>query len=164
MTRTGRYRIFPIIGSILLAAGTFLLATMDTSTTRLTTGLFMALIGCGLGFMMQMTTTIAQNSVEMRDIGAATAAITLFRTLGGSIAVAVFGALFARSLQDTSGAHSGPAYLHAVANGTQHIYLTAGALCIVAIVAALLVKEVPLRGKPTAPPAPQPDKEAVTTS
>ncbi|MBO2453867.1 MFS transporter [Actinomadura barringtoniae] len=161
MTRTGRYKIFPILGSILLAAGSFLLATMDTSTPRVMTALFMALIGGGLGCMMQMTTAIAQNSVEMRDIGAATAAVTLFRTLGGSIAVAVFGALFTRSLQNADGAHSGPAYLHAVANGTQHIFFLAGALCLVALAAALLVKEVPLRGKPTSP---QPAKEPVTTS
>jgi MFS family permease len=160
MTRTGRYKIFPIIDAILATAGTLLLATMNTTTSRTTTSLYMALIGIALGFTTQMTTTIAQNSVQLRDMGAATAAITLFRTLSGSIAVAIFGALSARALTGVTGPVGGTAYLNAAATGTRHIFLTASALCAAGIIAALLIKEVPLRDDPatsrthTAKPSP----------
>ncbi|WP_320068685.1 hypothetical protein [Micromonospora sp. RTGN7] len=164
MTRTGRYKIFPVLGTILLTSGTALLATMDTTTSRITTAAFMAIVGAGLGFTMQMTTTIAQNSAEMRDLGAATGAVTLFRTLGGSLAVAIFGALLTRALTATTTTVSGPAYEQAVTTGTQHIFWTACALCALAIPAALAIKEVPLRTKPAAPapttPQPQPTNAA----
>ncbi|MFC6885924.1 MDR family MFS transporter [Actinomadura yumaensis] len=158
MTRTGRYKVFPVAGTALLTAGTLLLATMGAGTGRVATGAFMAVVGAGLGFTMQMTMTIAQNSVEMRDLGAASAAVTLFRTLGGSLAVAVFGALFSRSMP---GSHLTAA---GTAEGTRHIFLVAAALCAVAFVASLLVKEVPLRGKPTAPAAQEPAPTAPTAS
>ncbi|WP_241684500.1 hypothetical protein [Actinomadura sp. J1-007] len=131
---------------------------MGAGTGRVATGAFMAVVGAGLGFTMQMTMTIAQNSVEMRDLGAASAAVTLFRTLGGSLAVAVFGALFSRSMP---GSHLTAA---GTAEGTRHIFLVAAALCAVAFVASLLVKEVPLRGKPTAPAAQEPAPTAPTAS
>lgn len=171
MSRTGKYKIFPILGGGLLAVGTGLLATMDTDTSRLVAGIYMALVGIGLGFMLQMTTTIAQNSVEMRDMGAASAGVMLFRTVGGSLGTAVFGSLFTNAtaghvpVSTGSGestqisasalaklpAQARDAYLDAVATGTQHIFLLAACLCVAAFVAALLVKEIPLRGKPMAP-------------
>ncbi|MER6030318.1 MDR family MFS transporter [Streptomyces sp. NPDC001851] len=145
MSRTGRYKVFPVSGTLLLTAGTGALATMDTDTSRLTAGCWMALVGLGLGFTMQMATTLAQNSVELRDMGAAMAATNLFRTLGGSVGVAVFGSLFTRAVPATA---RGEAYRHAVAAGTGHVFLTAAAVCAVAFVLALLVREVPLRGGP----------------
>ncbi|MDX6742371.1 MDR family MFS transporter [Actinocorallia sp. A-T 12471] len=153
MTRTGRYKIFPVLGAALLTIGSALLATMDAATGRVTTGVFMAVVGAGLGLTMQMTTTIAQNSVEMRDLGSATAAINLFRTLGGSLAVAVFGALLSRSLTAAGAATDGPAYAHAVAEGTQSVFWAACALCAVAVPAALAVREVPLRTRTAPRPA-----------
>ena len=123
MTKTGRYKIFPVIGTILATAGTLLLATMNTTTRRTSTSLYMALIGIGLGFTTQMTTTIAQNSVQLRDMGAATAALTLFRTLSGSVAVAIFGALSARALTGVTDPAGGTAYLDAAATATLHIFL-----------------------------------------
>ncbi|MET9761741.1 MDR family MFS transporter [Streptomyces sp. NPDC006372] len=173
MSRTGKYKIFPVLGAGLLAVGTGLLATMDTDTSRTTAGLYMALVGIGLGFLLQMTTTIAQNSVEMRDMGVASAGVTLFRTIGGSLGVAIFGSLFTHAtaghLPATTGSDSGEAtqisasalaqlpaqtkdaYLESVASGTQHIFLLAACLCATAFVAALFIKEIPLRGKPTTP-------------
>ncbi|MGO4419049.1 MFS transporter, partial [Streptomyces sp. MCAF7] len=68
-TQTGKYRIFPILGGGLMAAGMFLLALMDTGTTRLTSGIYMAVLGAGMGFLMQTSMLIAQNSVEMKDMG-----------------------------------------------------------------------------------------------
>ncbi|MBY8843758.1 DHA2 family efflux MFS transporter permease subunit [Streptomyces sp. SP2-10] len=143
MSRTGRYKVFPVLGTLLLTAGALLLATMDTGTSRLTAGCAMALLGLGLGFTMQMATTIAQNSVGPADMGAASAATNLFRTLGGSLGVAVFGSLFARAVPATA---AGEAYRHAVATGTRHVFLTVAGVCAVAFALALLVKEVPLRG------------------
>jgi EmrB/QacA subfamily drug resistance transporter len=69
MTRTGRYKLFPIIGTILVTAGTLLLATMDASTSSTTTSLYLIVVGTGLGFFLQTTTTIAQNSVDLPDMG-----------------------------------------------------------------------------------------------
>ncbi|MFI1362483.1 MDR family MFS transporter [Streptomyces griseochromogenes] len=147
MSRTGRYKIFPVLGTLLLTAGTLLLATMDTGTSRVAAGCFMALVGLGMGFTLQMGSTIAQNSVELRDMGAASAATNLFRTLGGSLGVAVFGSLFTRAVPASA---TGERYRTAVANGTQHIFLTAAAVCALAFVAAVLLREVPLRGGPGA--------------
>lgn len=164
MSKTGKYKIFPILGAGFLIAGMGLLATMTTSTSRTTTSVYMVMIGIGLGFAMQMTTTIAQNSVDMGDLGVASAAVTLFRTIGGSVGVALFGSLFTRAL--ASGLHNGAAqptaaqltrmsgaardaYLHSVATGTHSIFTTGAFVGVAALIAALLIKEVPLRGKAT---------------
>ncbi|MHC3470449.1 MDR family MFS transporter [Streptomyces sp. 7R007] len=163
MSRTGRYKVFPVLGTALLTAGMLLLATMDTGTSRTLTGCYMALTGLGLGFTLQMGATIAQNSVELRDMGAASASANLFRTLGGSLGVAVFGSLFTRAVRPDA---PRAAYLHSVAVGTQHIFLTAAALCAAGFAAAVSLREVPLRGKPSAerptPPAetPKPRSDA----
>ncbi len=167
MARTGRYKIFPVVGAASLAIGMALLATMDTGTARATTSAYMVLVGIGTGFTIQMANTIAQNSVELRDMGAASAATSLFRTLGGSLGVAVFGSLFTRAIAGHGGgapiegarpdvpAATGmsqaakDAYPQAVAHGMQQIFLI-GALCAAAaFVAAVFIKEVPLRGKPS---------------
>jgi len=166
MSATGKYRIFPVLGTAFLTVGLGLLATMDTGTSRLLTSLYMALVGIGLGFTLQMSGTIAQNSVSMRDMGAAMSSVNLFRTLGGSLGVAVFGSLFTRAigsqLPGTSGTGTDAdalrklppgtrdAYLHAVAEGTSHIFLTGAILSALAFLAALLVIEVPLKkaGRP----------------
>ncbi|WP_353070893.1 MFS transporter [Actinomadura opuntiae] len=166
MSATGRYKAFPVIGTACMTAGLFLLSTMDASTSRTITGCYMALVGAGMGCLMQMVTTIAQNSVEMRDLGAASAAMTLFRTIGGSVGVAVFGSLFNRAFDgrlpsDGAGGASPAglppaareAYLHAFVTGTHQVFLLGAVVCAVSLAAALLVKEVPLRGKPQPAPA-----------
>jgi EmrB/QacA subfamily drug resistance transporter len=169
MSRTGRYKTFPVLGATFLTAGMALLATMGAGTSRTTTSLYMVLAGTGIGFLLQMTTTIAQNSAEMRDTGAASAAMNLFRTIGGSIGVAIFGSLFTRAVQgrlpgtgpspDTTAlgrlpAAARDAYLHGVATATQHIFLVAAAVSAAAFLAALLIREVPLRSQPaTSPPS-----------
>jgi len=182
MSKTGRYKIFPVVGSVSLAVGMGLLATMGTMTSRLTTSAYMVLVGIGVGFTIQMANTIAQNAVELKDMGAASGGAALFRTLGGSVGVAVFGSLLTRSLAGT-GAGNAPigeggatgssatagmsaqakdAYLHAVTHGTQQIFLV-GALCgAVAFLAAVFIKETPLRGKPA--PSQHAKKEAATAT
>ncbi|MFK0110810.1 MDR family MFS transporter [Streptomyces sp. NPDC091217] len=176
MSATGKYRIFPVVGALFLTAGLGLLATMDTATSHLLTSLYMALVGIGLGFTLQMSGTIAQNSVSLRDMGAAMSSVNLFRTLGGSLGVAVFGSLFTRAVRsappaggeaDPNALHELPAaarnaYLDAVTTGTGHIFLTAAVLCALAFLAALFVIEVPL--KKAGPPAPAADAPAHATS
>ncbi|WP_327436363.1 MFS transporter [Streptomyces sp. NBC_01201] len=176
-TSTGKYKIFPILGSVLMIAGLFLLATMDAGTTRFTSGVYMAVLGAGMGFLMQITMLVAQNSVELKDMGVASSATTLFRTLGSSFGVAIMGALFTGRVQDEMAARGGggateqsaqldasslaklpdavrEAYEYAVASGTHIAFLVGGSVAVVALVAALFVKEVPLRGM-AGPDAPE---------
>ncbi|MBQ1123648.1 MDR family MFS transporter [Streptomyces sp. B15] len=100
-TKTGKYRIYPIVGGALIPVGLFLLAQMDVGTSRLTSGLYMAVLGAGMGFLMQLTMLIAQNSVELKDMGVASSTTTLFRTIGGSFGVALMGTIFATHVEDS---------------------------------------------------------------
>jgi EmrB/QacA subfamily drug resistance transporter len=145
MSATGRYKAFPVLGAAFLTAGLGLLATMGTGTPRILTCTYMVLVGIGLGLTQQMAGTIAQNSVDMRDMGAAMSSVTLFRTLGGSLGVAVFGSLFTRGVHAHPPTGAGDAYVNAVAHGTRQIFLTGSILCATAFVAALCVVETPLR-------------------
>jgi EmrB/QacA subfamily drug resistance transporter len=94
ITRTGRYRIFPIAGTAIAAVGMFLLSTMGAETSRLLVTLYMVMLGVGIGFTLQTLVLATQNAVPMRDLGAATSAVTFLRSMGGAIGVAIFGALF----------------------------------------------------------------------
>ncbi|MFD9225685.1 MDR family MFS transporter [Streptomyces sp. NPDC060064] len=173
-TSTGKYRIFPIIGAGLMMSGLFLLSTMDTETSRLSSGIYMAVLGAGMGFLMQITMLVAQNSVELKDMGVASSGATLFRTLGSSFGVAIMGALFTGRVQDEMAARGGSqitarsaqldaaslaklpdqvreAYESAVASGTHAAFLLGAAVAVIGFVAAFFVKEVPLRGAGPAP-------------
>src|SRR5262249_20260799 len=100
ITRTGRYKIFPIIGGVGMTIAMILLSTLDIHTTPFMLGVFMAVLGFGMGFLMQTTMLIAQNSVAQKDIGVASSAATFFRSIGGSFGVALFGAIFVRRFHD----------------------------------------------------------------
>ncbi|MEV1010063.1 MDR family MFS transporter [Streptomyces sp. NPDC049881] len=169
---TGRYRALPIIGSVLMVVGMLLLATMGVDTSRVTSGVFMAVLGAGMGFLMQTSMLIAQNSVEMKDIGVASSTSTLFRTLGSSFGVAVMGALFTNAVQDEMASRVGAdaesatgesaqltadalaalptplreAYEYAVSSGTHIAFLVGGLIAVVSLVAAVFIRETPLRG------------------
>ncbi|MER7112582.1 MDR family MFS transporter [Streptomyces sp. NPDC000229] len=168
-TNTGKYKIFPIVGGALMVAGLFLLAQMDTGTSRFTSGVYMAVLGAGMGFLMQITMLVAQNSVEMKDMGVASSSTTLFRTLGSSFGVALMGALFTGRVQDEMAAHGGgaatqqsaqldaaslaklpeqmrEAYQFAVSSGTHIAFLVGATVAVLGFVAAFFVKEVPLKG------------------
>nr|WP_308363585.1 MULTISPECIES: MDR family MFS transporter [unclassified Streptomyces] len=165
---SGRYKVFPVAGGALLLAGMYLLSRMDTSTTRLESALSMALLGAGLGCLLQITTLVAQNSVQMKDIGVASAAATLFRMLGSSFGVAIMGALFNQRVTDVMAervpgrpllenaqlsaaslakleAPVREAYRYATAAGTHTAFLFGAGAGALALIAGLLVKEVPLR-------------------
>jgi EmrB/QacA subfamily drug resistance transporter len=183
-TNSGRYKVFPVVGGVLMIAGLYLLSLMDTGTTRLTSGLYMAVLGAGMGCLMQITMLVAQNSVEMKDMGVASSSTTLFRTLGSSFGVAIMGALFNNRVQDVMSQRAGSlgskiteksaqldaksleklpavareAYQHAVSAGVHSAFLLGAIVAVGALIAAVFVKEVTLRGAgPAAPKAEQED-------
>jgi EmrB/QacA subfamily drug resistance transporter len=179
IARTGRYRIYPILGGVFMTAGAFLLAQLTTGTGQLVTSLFMIVLGVGMGFVMQNTMLIAQNSVEMKDMGAASGTATLFRTLGGALGVSLLGAIYSNQLRgeltsrlgakgaalSASGTQLTPealgrlpegvrdAFMHAVTNGVSGVFIGAAGFAAVAFVVALFIREVPLRGGPVDVPA-----------
>jgi EmrB/QacA subfamily drug resistance transporter len=89
-SRTGRYKIFPIIGSLFLIAGMVLFHSVEVDTPTWQPMLYMGVFGLGLGLSMQTLTIAAQNAAPQRDMGVSTAAATFFRQLGGTLGVAVF--------------------------------------------------------------------------
>jgi EmrB/QacA subfamily drug resistance transporter len=178
---TGRYKVFPIIGGALITVGLYLLSTMDVHTSRTVSGIHMAVLGAGMGFLMQITMLVAQNSVEMRDIGVGSSSATLFRTIGGTFGVSLFGALFSHRVQSdmthTLGSHGTSAvaggaqldpktiaklpvavkdaYFHAVASGTHIVFLWGAVISVAGFLAAWFLVETPLRGA-----APRPEEAA----
>ncbi|MBN9097658.1 MAG: MFS transporter [Pseudonocardia sp.] len=179
VTRTGRYKWMLVVGSLVMAAGLGLMSTMGVGTGGLTSSLFMVTLGVGMGFLMQTTNLVMQNSVEQRDLGAASGASTLFRTIGGSLGVSLLGVFYADSLTGSLtsqvGAEQaaklaggqltpatlgglpaaiGEAYRTAVASGVTTAFLWAAVVALVAVVTAWFIREVPLRGSiPTGPVA-----------
>jgi EmrB/QacA subfamily drug resistance transporter len=99
ISRFGRYRPFPIAGTAVMTAALGLLATLGVDTPRWTISLYMVVLGLGLGMVMQVLVLAVQNAVPYEQLGVATSGTTLFRQIGGSIGVAVFGAVFANQLQ-----------------------------------------------------------------
>ena len=93
ISRTGRYKVWPMTGMAVAATGMFLLSLMDAGTTRLESSLFMLVLGLGIGMVMQVLVLAVQNAVPYADLGVATSAATFFRSMGGSFGVAVFGAI-----------------------------------------------------------------------
>ena len=98
--RTGRYKIFPILGSLFMTVGLLLMSTMDENTGFVRISLFMLVLGVGIGLCMQILTIIVQNTSDYADLGVATSGVTFFRALGSSFGAAVFGAVYSGKLQD----------------------------------------------------------------
>ena len=171
-TRTGRYKIFPILGGAIMGLGLFLLTNLDVHTTKLASAFYYVVLGLGMGFLMQMVSLIAQNSVEQRDMGVASSARMFFQQIGGSLGVAAFGAVFARKLTESlasaaggrlhvsaSGGQLNPATVNslpavikhdvfnAIAHAVQGIFIWALPAALLIFVLALFIKEVPLRGR-----------------
>jgi EmrB/QacA subfamily drug resistance transporter len=183
-TRTGRYKIFPILGGIGMAIGLFLLTRLSVNTSLVTSGLYFAVLGIGMGFLMNVTTIIVQNSVHPRDMGVASSSRTFFQQIGGSIGVSVFGAIFARRLTEVMTARLPGVHLNvaggqldpvtvnklpapirhdvffAITHAIQGVFIWAAPSAVIVFVLAWFVKEVPLRGR--APAAEQPTPELVS--
>jgi EmrB/QacA subfamily drug resistance transporter len=173
ISRTGHYKIYPILGTGVTAIALWALSFMTPATTTLEMSLGFLLLGLGLGLVMQVLVLIVQNGVDYKDLGVATAGATFFRSIGGSFGVAVFGSIFANQLSSNlSSALKGvslpagvdPAKLqadpHAVAqlpadiatpiigaysDSITTVFLYAAPIAFVGFILAWFVKELPLR-------------------
>jgi EmrB/QacA subfamily drug resistance transporter len=186
ISRVGRYRIFPIVGTALMAVAMFLLAQIQVGTPTWVAALDSAVLGLGLGMVMQVLILAVQNSVDHSVLGVATSGSTMFRQIGGSIGVALFGTIFAAQLHSQlasrlpAGAHipktinpagirhlppaAHGAFADAVAAALHPVFLVAGAVSLLAFALTWLLREVPLKGKPQvgdAIPAPGDDHARV---
>jgi EmrB/QacA subfamily drug resistance transporter len=172
ITRTGRWKRFLVAGSVLVAVGFGLLSTIDHATNMVLLGVFLAVLGIGIGMTMQNLVLAVQNTVAASDLGAASSAVAFFRSLGGTIGVSVLGAvlssrvgtLIQSGLADIPGAaaaagsgdvglatlNDAPAPVRALievsyGDATGRIFLISALLSIVTILAIVLIREVPLR-------------------
>ncbi|QDP98233.1 MFS transporter [Microlunatus elymi] len=176
ITSTGRYKVFPIFGTAIAAFGCGLLSLMSADTSRVTNGIYMAVVGLGIGLTMQVLVLAVQNSAPYRDMGSATAATNYFRQMGGSVGAAVVGSVFIHRLTDKLASKVPPGthvpasnsitpaminklpeqvqviFRHAFADALTPIYLYLVPVVAVAFVLAWFLKEIPLR---TRAPAPQ---------
>jgi EmrB/QacA subfamily drug resistance transporter len=174
VTRTGRYKRWMLLGTLLLTAGLGLMGTMDERTSLVAVGAFMLVLGSGVGMVMQNLVLVVQNAVRREDLGAGSSLIAFFRSLGGAIGVSVLGALLASHARtsigdglasagidpsrlggDTSrvpdlGALPGPVARiveHAYGTGIAEMFLIAAPLGLVAFAALLFMRETPLGSK-----------------
>ncbi|HEY8523613.1 MAG TPA: MDR family MFS transporter [Acidimicrobiales bacterium] len=161
ITRTGRYRRFPIVGTALATLGMFLLSTLDTDSARWESSAYMAVLGIGLGFTMQVIILATQNETPAEYLGVATSTVTFFRTVGGSVGVAIFGALFSSRLTDLVGDAAGAGLTPeqithlpeaeraqmagAVAEAITGVFLYGVPVMALAFFVVRLLREVPLR-------------------
>src|SRR5207302_8329125 len=104
IVRMGRYKIFPVMGMAIVTVALFLLSTVSAATSIWICSAYMLLLGLGLGMVMQVLVLAAQNAVDYEHLGVATSGVTLFRSIGGSVGVALFGGIFAYALQLPRGA------------------------------------------------------------
>jgi predicted MFS family arabinose efflux permease len=158
VTRTGRYRRFPIAGTTIATIGMVLLATLDDSSSMLESGLYMVVCGVGIGLVMQIVVLATQNAVPLADLGVATSSVNFFRSIGGSLGVALFGALFNARLAASIGGEAlrpeavrglppgeRAAYVERFADALTGTFAYAVPLLALGIVLALALREIPLR-------------------
>jgi MFS family permease len=131
-----------LAGAILVTVGTGLMATLDETTSFLLLGLYMAIIGLGVGLVLQNLVLVVQNAVPSRDMGAATSAGQFFRQIGGTIGVSVMGAVLAHGLAGGDAERAGGAQL---ADAIHPIFLLGVPVMIVAFAMVFFVPELPLR-------------------
>jgi MFS family permease len=182
ITRTGRYKIYPIVGAAVLIGALVLLGHLAVDTPYWQVALYSFLFGAGLGCTMQTIVTAVQNAVEFRDMGTATGGTTFFRQMGAAIGTAIFGAVLASRLASylaaqLAGAPAGSPgrgaldtnnvqaiqrlpeplkhlVLTAFAHALDDVFLACVPVIVLALVVALFLKEVPLRtGRGHAAPA-----------
>jgi EmrB/QacA subfamily drug resistance transporter len=172
ISRNGRYKRFPIVGTAIAAVGLLLLSRLQPDTGSFQAGFYMLVLGLGLGFVMQVLVLAVQNAVPYSQLGVATSSATLFRSIGGSLGTAILGAIFANrlagelasSLPTNSPAAAGLAsgqidpvqlkalpaalhdsYVHSFTNSISTVFLIAAAVAAVAFLLAWFLEERPLR-------------------
>ena len=175
ISRYGRYKPFPIVGTLLVAVGMTLLAQLQVNSSAVVSGLYMLVLGLGLGMVMQVLVLAAQNAVPYEFLGVATSGSTLFRSIGGSIGVSIFGAIFANQLISHLSAHLPPGatvpkgsnpvaiehlppairavYRTAVTESLHPIFYAGAAISVVAFALTWLLREIPLRATARIPNA-----------
>lgn len=169
VSTTGRYRMFPIAGGAVMAVGAFLLSRLDQHSGVWETSIAMLVLGVGIGLAMQILVLIVQNTVEYADLGVATSAVSFFRTMGSTFGAAVLGTVYTNALGGrlpgalaeagvTPDAVATPDALDALssavadiiraayADSFQIVFAAAIPLALLAMVFALVLKQVPLRG------------------
>lgn len=179
ISKTGRYKIYPIIGTALMAIGLYLLSRIDDHSSTTLMGVYMAVFGFGLGLTMQVLIIAVQNAVDYADLGTATSGATYFRSIGGSFGASIFGTILnnqlrskvttaltdgtlpptfpvQRALESPTAIHELPPaqaepFLHIFALSMQTVFLVAVPITLVAFVLTLFLREVPLRGATRAP-------------
>ncbi|MFF7735167.1 MFS transporter [Streptomyces sp. NPDC007984] len=191
ITRTGRWKAWLIGGGVLVTAGLGLLGTIRYDTEYWHIAIFMALLGLGIGMMMQNLVLCTQNQVEPGDLGAASSTVTFFRSLGGAVGVSALGAVLGNKITDyvkdgladlgAKGAalgHAGtggggipdlgtmPAPIRTVVesaygHGVADVFLYSAPLALLALLVSLFIKEVPLRTKGGLAQATEPETPAV---
>ncbi|WP_455360400.1 MFS transporter [Streptomyces sp. SYSU K21746] len=178
ISRTGRYKVYPIVGSGVAAVGMWLLSRLETTTPRLEYSIWMAVLGTGMGLVMPVLILAVQNAVDPADLGAATSTNNYFRQIGGSVGAAVFGTLFADRLTDalaerlpSGGGLPSPesitpqmvhamepalrdGYVQAYADAMPRIFLYLVPVLVLGLLLAFFLKEKPLvsHNAPTAEP------------
>ena len=173
ISKFGRYKIYPIIGTLMMAIGLFLMSRIDEHTSSQELGWDMVVFGLGIGLTMQVLTIATQNNVDYADLGVATSGVTYFRSIGGSFGASIFGTILNNQLSDkvTTSLHNGvlptqfpvsqilgnptavnklpPAqrdpFVHLYAESCARVFLIAAPIALVAFVLALFLREVPLR-------------------
>ncbi|AYC41656.1 MDR family MFS transporter [Streptomyces griseorubiginosus] len=179
VSRTGRWKVFPVAGTAVTTLGLLLLHRLDEGSSTWVMSLYFCVFGLGLGLVMQVLVLIVQNAVSYEDLGVATSGATFFRSIGASFGVAIFGTVFANRLGDklaealrgvrlppgvsVSGLESDsrglgelpaalrPAALHAYASSITDVFLYAAPVAFLGFVLAWFLKEDRLRGSVTAP-------------
>ena len=175
ISKTGKYRFFPIAGTALMTLGLYLLSLMGVHTSTLQDAVYMLVLGSGLGGVMQVLVTIVQNGVPHSELGVATSGATFFRSIGGSLGTAVFGAIFSNVLVGNLARHLHgetlprgfsaaatpallkhlPAAVHAgfvagYAESIQTVFLIAVPIAALAFLATWMIPQVELRQWPEA--------------
>ncbi len=166
--RTGRYKIFPVTGTALMALAFLLMSRMDPSTSALVQSIYLVILGAGIGLSMQVLVLIVQNTSNFADLGVATSGVTFFRTIGSSFGAAIFGSLFVNFLNHrmasalaasgvSPSAVSSPEALHrqphnvaapivaAYADSLTQVFFWAAPVALLGFVLAVFLREVPLR-------------------
>ncbi|QCX28883.1 MDR family MFS transporter [Nocardioides jishulii] len=168
VSKTGHYKIFPVVGGLVMALGLFLLSRMDASTRVDVSSLYLFILGLGIGMSMQILTIIVQSSVAYADLGVATSGVTFFRTMGSAFGAAIFGTLYSNFLKgrlpeaiaESPGVRPAdlktPSALHSLDAGViskivdayayslTHVFLWAVPVALVAFVLAVLLPRVKL--------------------
>ncbi|HEX4040598.1 MAG TPA: MDR family MFS transporter [Xanthobacteraceae bacterium] len=167
ISRLGRYRPFPIAGTAVMTIGLGLLATLGAGTNIWIACAYMLVLGLGLGMVMQVLVLAVQNAVGYRDLGVATSGTTLFRSIGGSVGVSLFGAIFTAQLTGMLAVKLPPGtalpaatgtasllalpsavralYIDAFTGALQHVFLDAAGVAAIAFAFTWFLKELPLR-------------------